>query len=147
RHAERGGRMKKLFVLAIAMLLSAPVSAYAVEDASVVSSSVDSTSPRKSRWYFGLGGESRMTKKISSDAEYESKAYPSVFAAYKRNWFQTLSELNWFEESTQAGSLEIEYSKIEFRQWARGLLYPKKSWSPHAGLSVGTFKEEVKTHF
>lgn len=135
--------MKRLSLLLGLLLMSVP--AGAVETSATLPAYEDGI--KKSRWYFGMGAENRMTKQISSDIEHENKTYPSVFAAYKRNWFQTLSELNWFDDSSQAGAFAVEYSRIEFRQWLRGMLYPKKTWSPHFGLSIGTYKEEVKTEF
>lgn len=103
--------------------------------------------PSRIRFQLGFGYESRMIKQISSDVEYDSKSYPSLFFALRKNWFQTLTEFNGSSDSSQAGSLNVEYERYELRQWFRALLYPQKSWSPHIGLSLGAHQEEVKTRF
>lgn len=98
-----------------------------------------------SRWSFGAGIETRMLKKLSADADYEHRLFPSLFVAYREKWVQSFTEFAFHENSQRVGVLNIDYQRKELRQWARYIIRDQSTWTPHLGASLGLYREEIKT--
>lgn len=94
----------------------------------------------------GLGMETRASRDVNPD--YVSPQYMGVlYAKLRLKPFAAMLETSRSERDSGSGSLRVHSESTMLAAWGRYEIFPEQRWIPFATLGLGTYFDNVTTHF